>query len=1172
MWPFKRTLSERYSKLVKLIKSIDSHFQLTENKEDSLRLHLSNYKGNQPMDFHIYLMEPFLFISFITEIEGEKISCLNNFPQDTDQQDMFNLAMSNNLNKIHQVLEDKYSEDGEEMKDDGKEETDGNHNSVTSNNDSSDETWGLRDYYDFNESFKKHALTIMILRRGIEFRYFVSKNDYTPKWSYIIDGEKIQSYNCPSGAEPLVWIMKHYDNRENFCWLLEVLDEQIAHLWVESMEEPEKLIEEIQKYVPQFKLKNNPQDVKVNLGWSWIDIHAILHFIDYCSYQQNKLLSTPEEVKPLQECTTIEDISRLYWSDYTKEQHSQKENNKEIYLEDIVSDSIVVQSWSLLDFAKTHGKMKRIPSSSHINSETGEEELSAAYCIFVHPTNKDEQGKPVITAIVAFSSELGELSVDEIVQQKSDLMVVKYASGDYALIHKEADTVSTVATTDDYTNAWVDEFGVKYSADKKKLLQAPKEIVDYSIRKGTIIICDYAFSDGYATQERALERISIPDGVIAIGNMAFFECKKLGNLIMPDSVRSIGWKAFFSCGFSSIVIPSHVNIIGVCAFGGNSNLCSIVVDKSNKHFNSHNNCNAIIESLTNTLIIGCSSTVIPDSVTKIGENAFLNCQGLTTISIPSNVVSIEDNAFSYCSDIRSIKVEKGNVNYDSRDNCNALIETRTNTLVIGCPYTIIPKTISKIGTSAFKYSGSPKNIIIPNSVRIISASAFENCTELLSVIIPENVSIIEEKAFYGCKKLYSIKISDGIKDIGERAFFGCVELSTITIPKSVKKIAGSTFYNCIKLNSVNISDGIEEIGDDAFSNCENLISIEIPKSVRTIGDSAFRNCIRISTVDIPEGVIEIGKEAFSWCINLKSVNIADSVERIGPSAFDIGNGSPSFYIHVGTKNKFEKMLPGYANRLYEREYSENLITKVSEDDLLTAWMDEHGVLYSENRKRLLKGNKNLVSYTVGIGTVTICDGAFDNCSLLRTIILPKSLIIIGDKAFSGCSSLISVLIPKSVTDIFDCAFQGCSSLKDVSILSPLNIGQSVFLECNKLESIYNPSWSGRIDLHEYNDLIDRTRDYPFICSWSIDEFVKLHGDMKTKECMNDATGERYQCMVFSNSFGQVYANDQYYWGGEALSSIRKDNQRFRIGQDSDGEFWLYDKTLDFWLPGMSTPY
>ena len=101
MWPFKRTLSERYSKLVNLIKSIDSHFQMTENKEDSLRLHLPNYKGNQPMDFHIYMMEPFLFISFVTKM----ISCVNNFPKDTDQQDMFNVAMSNNLNKIHQVLD-----------------------------------------------------------------------------------------------------------------------------------------------------------------------------------------------------------------------------------------------------------------------------------------------------------------------------------------------------------------------------------------------------------------------------------------------------------------------------------------------------------------------------------------------------------------------------------------------------------------------------------------------------------------------------------------------------------------------------------------------------------------------------------------------------------------------------------------------------------------------------------------------------------------------------------------------------------------------------------------------------------------------------------------------------------------------------------------------------------
>ena len=104
-------LSKRFSKLVKLILSIDSHFEITEDKEDSMRLHLPNYKGNQPMDFHIYLLEPFLYISFVTIVKGERISCLNNFHQNTNQQDMFNTAMANNLQKVRQALNKKEVDD-----------------------------------------------------------------------------------------------------------------------------------------------------------------------------------------------------------------------------------------------------------------------------------------------------------------------------------------------------------------------------------------------------------------------------------------------------------------------------------------------------------------------------------------------------------------------------------------------------------------------------------------------------------------------------------------------------------------------------------------------------------------------------------------------------------------------------------------------------------------------------------------------------------------------------------------------------------------------------------------------------------------------------------------------------------------------------------------------------
>ena len=153
MWPFRSTLSERYSKLVKLIKSIDSHFQLTEDKEDSLRLHLPNYKGNMTIDFHIYLMEPQLHISFVTEIEGEKISMSSFFDQNEDQQDMFNVVMARNLQEVHNVLEKKYSEDMKDEEEQAEETSVPNSNEEenTSSKNSVEEptfvkSWGLLDF------------------------------------------------------------------------------------------------------------------------------------------------------------------------------------------------------------------------------------------------------------------------------------------------------------------------------------------------------------------------------------------------------------------------------------------------------------------------------------------------------------------------------------------------------------------------------------------------------------------------------------------------------------------------------------------------------------------------------------------------------------------------------------------------------------------------------------------------------------------------------------------------------------------------------------------------------------------------------------------------------------------------------------------------------------------
>ena len=301
--------------------------------------------------------------------------------------------------------------------------------SNTNTNNSNNTSWGLRDYYDFNESFKKHIITFGILRRGVEFCYFSSKNDSSPLWTYVIKDKENLNKDCPIGAEPLAWILKYYDNQEDFCWLLEVLDEQIAHLWADALEEPKELIKDIQKYVPSFKLGNDPQRLKTNIGWSWIDIHAILNFIDYCKKSQNQSATKSEDVKSLQECSTIEELARLYWSDYNKEQHSRKEKNigEDSKAEDSLNDSKIVCSWSLLDFAKKHGKMQ---VGELTNKNTGEHFKS---CLFTNPNDGTR-------TFVAFSTSLGVLTPKEISAMKHELSVVQSISGNYYLCRQTAET------------------------------------------------------------------------------------------------------------------------------------------------------------------------------------------------------------------------------------------------------------------------------------------------------------------------------------------------------------------------------------------------------------------------------------------------------------------------------------------------------------------------------------------------------------------------------------------------------------------------------------------------------------------------------------------------------------------------------------------------------------
>ena len=296
-------------------------------------------------------------------------------------------------------------------------------------------------------------------------------------------------------------------------------------------------------------------------------------------------------------------------------------------------------------------------------------------------------------------------------------------------------------------------------------------------------------------------------------------------------------------GLTSIIIPRSVTSIGYWAFRGCSSLASITVKAENTTYDSRNNCNAIIETATNTLIAGCQNTVISNSVTSIGDEAFYYCSGLTSITIPNSVTNIGRQPFEYCSGLTSIIVETGNTTYDSRNNCNAIIETASNTRIVGC-----------------------QNTVIPNSVTNIGNSAFLGCRGLTSITIPGCVTSIGNYAFAFCSGLTSVTIPNSVTQMGFGAFSYCSGLTSVTIPNSMTSISQFAFFSCSGLTSVTIGSGVRYIGYTTFSHCSSLTDVYCyAENVPNTDSDAFKNSpVGSATLHVPEGSLQEYKTSSPW--------------------------------------------------------------------------------------------------------------------------------------------------------------------------------------------------------------------------------------------------------------------------------------------------------------------